>query len=83
MFQEFVPLQLECLVDYADLIPGTLETVTEIRKRDMKIGSTTGYTREMMILLLEEAKKRGYEPDSTVCAADVPCWTPRTLDVFP
>jgi phosphonoacetaldehyde hydrolase len=72
MFEDFVPLQLECLADYADLIPGTLEAVSDFRKRGLKIGSTTGYTTEMMRVLLAEAKKRGYEPDSSVCAAQVP-----------
>jgi len=72
MFEDFVPLQLECLADYADLIPGTLEAVSDFRKRGLKIGSTTGYTTEMMKVLLAEAKKRGYEPDSSVCAAQVP-----------
>jgi phosphonoacetaldehyde hydrolase len=72
MFEDFVPLQLDCLADYADLIPGTLEFVAAVRERGLKIGSTTGYTGEMMKLLLAEAKKRGYEPDSTVCATDVP-----------
>ncbi len=76
MFQEFVPLQLNVLADYAELIPGTLEALAEFRKRGLKIGSTTGYTGEMMALLLEEAKKRGYEPDSTVCATDVPAGRP-------
>src|SRR5215472_14651670 len=47
MFREFVPLQLECLAHYADLIPGTLETVADCRRRGFKIGSTTGYTGEM------------------------------------
>ena len=72
MFEAFVPLQLSCLAEYADLIPGTLEAVAEFRKRGLKIGSTTGYTGEMMALLQEEGKKRGYEPDVTVCATDVP-----------
>ena len=72
MFEAFVPLQLSCLAEYADLIPGTLEAVAEFRKRGLKIGSTTGYTGEMMALLQEEAQKRGYEPDVTVCATDVP-----------
>ena len=34
----------------------------------LKIGSTTGYTGEMMELLLAEAAKRGYVPDVSVCA---------------
>lgn len=76
MFQDFVPLQLDCLADYADLIPGTLEAVQNFRDRGLKIGSTTGYTGDMMQLLLSEAKKRGYEPDSTVCATDVPSGRP-------
>lgn len=76
MFQEFIPLQLDCLAEYADLIPETIETVKAFRKRGLKIGSTTGYTGEMMTLLLAEAKKRGYEPDVTVCATDVPAGRP-------
>jgi len=76
MFREFVPLQLACLADYAELIPGTLETIAEMRKRGLKIGSTTGYTEEMTILLAAEARKRGYEPDSTVCATQVPAGRP-------
>ncbi len=76
MFEEFIPLQLDCLADYADLIPGTLDAIADFRQRGLKIGSTTGYTGEMMELLLAEAKKRGYEPDSTVCATDVPAGRP-------
>ncbi len=76
MFQEFVPLQLKCLADYADLVPNMLETQEDFRKRGLKIGSTTGYTGEMMKLLIEEAKKRGYTPDASVCATDVPAGRP-------
>ncbi len=76
MFAEFVPLQLQCLADYADLIPGTLEAVADFRKRGLKVGSTTGYTGEMMQLLRAEATRRGYTPDATVCATDVPAGRP-------
>ena len=71
MFEDFIPLQLACLAQYADLIPGTLEAVATFRKRGLKIGSTTGYLADMMTLLRAEAKRRGYDPDSSVCAADV------------
>lgn len=76
LFREVVPLQLSCLADYADLIPGTVEAVRELRRRGLKIGSTTGYTGDMMELLLAEAKKRGYVPDSSVCATQVPAGRP-------
>lgn len=72
MFQEFVPLQVACLSDYSELIPGALEAVAGLRSRGIKIGSTTGYNSEMMAVNLADAKRQGYEPDSTVCASDVP-----------
>jgi phosphonoacetaldehyde hydrolase len=76
MFAEFVPLQLACLSQYSKLIPGTLEVVAELRKRGVKIGSTTGYLGEMMKINRDDAKRQGYEPDSTVCASDVPAGRP-------
>jgi phosphonoacetaldehyde hydrolase len=92
MFADFVPLQLACLADYAELIPGCLESVAAFRARGLKIGSTTGYLLDMMAILLAEAKKRGYEPDSTVCAEQVPAGRPepwmclenaKNLGIFP
>lgn len=76
MFEEFVPLQLKCLSDYSQLIPGALDTVKALRQRGYKIGSTTGYLTEMMKINLKDAKRQGYEPDSTVCASDVPAGRP-------
>ncbi len=72
MFTAFVPLQLECLSEYSRLIPGTLEVVAALRARGVRIGSTTGYTREMMGILQRDAAAQGYEPDATFCASDVP-----------
>jgi phosphonoacetaldehyde hydrolase len=76
MFADFVPLQLACLSEYSQLIPGTLEVVAELRRRGAKIGSTTGYTTEMMMINRDDAKRQGYEPDSTVCASQVPAGRP-------
>ncbi len=76
MYQAFIPRQIECILDYADLIPGVADTIWEFRARGLKIGSTTGYTRPMMERLMPEVKKRGYEPDSLVCPDDVPAGRP-------
>jgi phosphonoacetaldehyde hydrolase len=76
MFADFVPLQLACLSEYSTLIPGTLEAVGAMRARGIRIGSTTGYLRDMMEINLRDAKLQGYEPDSTVCASDVPAGRP-------
>ena len=76
MFGEFVPLQLACLSDYSTLIPGTLDVVAAMRQRDIKIGSTTGYLTEMMAINRKDGATQGYEPDSNVCASDVPAGRP-------
>ena len=76
MFEDFIPLQLACLADYGELIPGALEAVADFRARGLKIGSTTGYTTEMGDILFAEAKRRGYSPDVAVCASEVPAGRP-------
>lgn len=76
IYETFIPLQLEALADYAQLIPGTRGAVTYFRRCNLKVGSNTGYNRDMVNILLVEAKKQGYEPDSTVCANDVPAGRP-------
>ncbi len=76
MFAEFQPLQLECLADYTELIPGTLEAVASLRDNGITIGSTTGYFTEAMELLKVEAAHRGYVPDNSVCATQVPAGRP-------
>jgi phosphonoacetaldehyde hydrolase len=72
MFQAFIPVQMGILPNHSALIPVTVETVKQLREWDLKIGSTTGFTRPMMELLIDEAANQGYAPDSSVCATDVP-----------
>ncbi len=77
MFEkDFVPLQVACIADYSELIPGTVETVNALKGRGIKIGSTTGYFTEAMEINLREAKKQGYDPDVNACASDVPAGRP-------
>ncbi len=77
MFEkDFVPLQVACIADYSELIPGTVETVNELKSRGMKIGSTSGYFTEAMEINFREAKKQGYVPDVNACASDVPAGRP-------
>eukprot|EP00494_Astrolonche_serrata_P024921 UN25181 len=70
LFKDFVPMQLACLEKYTTLIPGTADTVKSLKKDfNLKIGSTTGFTKVMVDVLLRDAKKQGYEPDFS-CAGD-------------
>jgi phosphonoacetaldehyde hydrolase len=77
MFEkDFVPLQVACIADYSKLIPGTVETVDELKGRGIKIGSTSGYFTEAMEINFREAKIQGYVPDVNACASDVPAGRP-------
>jgi len=82
MFEEFVPQQLEIIANYADLIPEILGAQEVLRRRDLKIGSTTGYNREMMDILTAEAAKRGYKPDSVAVASEVPAGRPAPWMIY-
>ncbi len=70
LFADFAPLQMGCLAEYARLIPGTSDVTRRLRARGLKIGSTTGYTRPMLDLLLKEARAQGYQPDASLCPDD-------------
>jgi phosphonoacetaldehyde hydrolase len=72
MFKDFVPMQLNCLLQYSTLIPGTVETVNILRNDyQLKIGSTTGFTSSMVDILLKDAARQGYVPDSSVAGDSV------------
>ena len=76
LFEDFVPLQISVLKEFAEPIPGALAVVKEIRERGLKIGTTTGYIRSMMEILAPQAKENGYEPDCIVCPDEVPAGRP-------
>ena len=76
LFNDFVPLQISVLKEFAEPIHGLLDVVQELRDRDMKIGTTTGYLRQMMEVLAPKAKENGYEPDCIVCPDEVPAGRP-------
>lgn len=54
---------LKILDGYAAPKPYVLESVKRLREMGIKIGSTTGYTDEMMAIVVPKAKELGYEPD--------------------
>ena len=71
MFADFVPMQLDCLGRYTNLLPGVAETTQQIQKTGIKIGSSTGFVRSMVDILAEDARKQGFHPDVTVAGDEV------------
>lgn len=82
VYDVFVPMNVRVVTDFADLIPGALETVAALRARGLKIGSTTGYTRDIMERLLPVAAAAGYAPDNLVCAGDLAAGRPTPMMMY-
>ena len=68
---------MACLADYSELIPGTLETVSGLRGKGILIRTTTGHFTDAMELHKAEAGRRGFMPDSSACATQVPAGRPQ------
>jgi phosphonoacetaldehyde hydrolase len=71
LFADFIPQQISCLAECSSVISGVTDVVQCLRDRGLKIGSTTGYTRPMLDVLLSHAARQGYVPDCAICPDDV------------
>lgn len=76
LYEDFEPMLFKDLALYTDPIPGALDVVAKLRAQGLKIGSTTGYTREMMEIVSKEAKLKGYEPDALVTPSEAAAGRP-------
>ena len=59
---------LKAVGDYAVPVPGAVGALEQFRAMDLKIGSCTGYTSEMMKSVTKQAARLGYEVDCTLTA---------------
>lgn len=76
MYAEFLPLQSAIIQDHAELIPGVKSVIDTCIERGLRIGSTTGYVRQLMDLVAPRVAKAGYEPEVIVCGDEVPAGQP-------
>lgn len=92
IYETFMPLQVDEAQKFTDLIPGLCDTISLLRERGIKIGSTTGYPRIVAKPVLKAAQAQGYAPDFSMCADEVPAGRPapwmiyrnmEALNVFP
>jgi phosphonoacetaldehyde hydrolase len=70
LYADFLPRQLRCIERYSEVIPGVVETIEACRERGLRIGSSTGYTAEIMEVVVARARKQGFEADVMLCASD-------------
>jgi phosphonoacetaldehyde hydrolase len=82
LMDDLGPLMREAAAEAAELIPGAAATVAALRAAGIKVGSSTGYTREMMAPVLARAAAQGYAPDHLVCANETPVGRPSPLMIY-
>jgi phosphonoacetaldehyde hydrolase len=75
----FKPMTLTAVARHAELIPGAAALVAELRQRNLRIGSSTGYDRVTMEVLAPLAAAQGYAPDCMVTATDLPIGRPSPM----
>ncbi len=82
MYEKFLPLQKTVLGDHSDLIPGAVATFQWCVENHIRVGSSTGYTRELMDVVQPVANAAGYKPEVVLCAEDAPEGRPAPWLIF-
>lgn len=82
LYAAYTPLNAATVGRHAGLIPGALDVIQALRAGGFRVGSTTGYPRAVMEVLLPLAQAQGLQLDSVVCTDDVPVGRPSPLAMY-
>ena len=82
MYKNFEEKLFKILAEYTTPVPHCIETVTLLRNSGIKIGSTTGYTKEMMDIVVPGAAAKGYSPDFYITPSSVAAGRPYPYMIF-
>ena len=84
MYQSFEKHLFASLQDFTTPIPGVVETMEQLRREGIRIGSTTGYTDAMMKIVQPGAAAQGYTVDCLVTPDHLPAGrpTPRLVSCY-
>ncbi|WP_233849187.1 phosphonoacetaldehyde hydrolase [Paraburkholderia sp. HD33-4] len=82
VYDVFVPKNIAVAASYSAVIPGVAEVTSALRQDDIRIGTTTGYTREIIDEIVPGAAAQGFAPDSIVCTGDTPEGRPSPYMIY-
>lgn len=71
LYAAFMPMQIERVAQYSDVIPGAIDVIEGLRARRVRIGSCSGYPRVVMDRLLPHAASQGLRVDHAVATDDL------------
>ncbi len=81
-YAEFQRLLFASLRSYSGPISRVVETIDLLRSQGIVIGSTTGYTKEMMDIVIPAAAERGYRVDNCVTSDGLPAGRPYPYMIY-
>lgn len=81
-YKKFQDELFRTLEDYSKPITGVVDTISMLRSQGIKVGSTTGYTRQMMDVVISSAAKLGYVIDNCVTSDNLPGGRPKPYMIF-
>ena len=82
LMQHLGPLMREAARKASTLISGARGAYEALRAEGVRVASSTGYTREMMIPVLDAAQAQGYTPEMVVCSGETPTGRPSPLMIY-
>lgn len=71
IYETFMPLQIEAVVNFAEPLEGVLEVVDTLKSNGVKIGSCSGYPTPVMAALVPASAGFGYQPDCVVASDEI------------
>ena len=71
-YKKFQEELFRTLEYYSKPIPGVVDVISRLRKQGVKVGSTTGYTRGMMDVVVPAAAAHGYIIDNCETSDNLP-----------
>ena len=81
-YKKFQKELFSTLEDYSRPIPKVVDVISSLRKQGIKVGSTTGYTREMMDVVIPAAAKLGYVIDNCETSDNLPGGRPKPYMIY-
>ena len=82
VYAQFEPKLFSILDRFSTPKPFAVETAAALREMGLKIGSTTGYTRSMMDVVLPAATAKGYAVDNCVTPDGLPAGRPAPYMIY-
>lgn len=71
IYQRFMPMQIEKVAAYSQPIPGAVQVLQTLREQGVKIGSCSGYPRQVLDVLLPHAAAAGLAPDCVIAGDEL------------